>query len=290
MFLLIISSVALLIFLFSMDLSWANLISNRRNDLVFEGRNQNYGAYVLRREHHVNVFYALLLSVGLIGGGMCVLQFLVRKAESVISVPDVVDIGPITNINPTKIKPDLPDKPDRGTARASAAASGGSLNNEVTVVEQGAQSTATADPQGGGGDGPSDLIQPYDPGSAGGGEGLDKPENDNSDKKKRHVFVKNMPEFPGGMNEFIRYVQSKMKYTEYELMHNVGGTMYVSFTIFPDGNVGEIVIERGIPYGERLERRVTKVLLEMPQWKPGDNGDQPLAVIMKMPLKFELRP
>lgn len=288
MFLLIISSVALLIFLFSMDLSWANLISNRRNDLVFEGRNQNYGAYVLRREHHVNVFYALLLSVGLIGGGMYVLQFLVRKAESVISVPDVVDIGPITNINPTKIKPDLPDKPDRGTARASAAASGGSLNNEVTVVEQGAQSTATADPQGGGGDGPSDLIQPYDPGSEGGGNGNSG--GNDAENKKRHTFVQNMPEFPGGMEELIRYVQSKVKYTDYELLHNVGGTMYVSFTVFPDGNVGEVFVERGIPYGDRLEKRVARVLVEMPRWKPGDNGEEPLAVIMKMPLKFELRP
>jgi protein TonB len=291
MFLLIIFCIALVVFLFSMDLSWANVISTRRNDLVFEGRNKDYGAYALRREHHMNIFYALLVSVGLIGGGMFVLQFVGRKTNAVFSAPAVItELSSLLKTNPPEKKPDQPRKADGQIARAAVAASAGATNTEVHVVEQGGEAGRKIDKQGGDGEGPSDLVQPYDPGTASGGEGKGMPGNDDSDKKKRHVVVKNMPEFPGGMNEFIRYVQSKMKYTEYELMHNVGGTMYVSFTIFPDGNVGEIIVERGIPYGERLEKRIANVLLEMPQWKPGDNGEEPLAVIMKMPLKFELRP
>lgn len=174
-------------------------------------------------------------------------------------------------------------------ARAASAPASGNTSDQVEVVESGGDPGNIASAAAGDGEGPADLVQPYDPGSEGGGDGDDDTGKGKTGHQKRHVWVMNMPEFPGGTEELIRYVQSRVKYTDYELMHNVGGTMYMSFTVFPDGSVGEISVERGIPYGDRLEKRVTRVLLEMPRWKPGDNGEEPLPVIMKMPLKFELR-
>jgi periplasmic protein TonB len=287
MFLIIISCISLAIFLFSMDVSWANVISQNRNDLVFEGRNKDYGAYALRKEHHTNVFFALLLAIGLIGGGILTLRLLTgnfKDETSPISMPVIIDA--IIDITPPEKKPDQPEKPKAKLQTQSAAAASGSVSTDTEIVENTVESKDPAEQVGGDGDAPTDLIQPYDPGSEGGGSGaVDKAEP----SKERHIFVKNMPEFPGGMDEFMRYVQARLKYSDYELMHNVGGTMYVSFTVFPDGQVGEVIIERGIPYGDRLEKRVIRALTEMPLWKPGNNGKEPLPVTMKMPVKFELR-
>lgn len=290
MFLITISCIALCIFLFSMDMSWDNMISGCRNELVFEGRNKSYGAYALRREHHMNVFYALLLSVGLIGGGMLAVRFLGGDFQSKISPassPVILDV--MIDIPPAEKKPERKEKTEAGIQRSASAASSGSVSAETEIVEHGDEQQPSSESSGADGDAPSDLIQPYDPGSDGGGNSSLREVGGEATAKKRHTFVKNMPEFPGGMEELIRYVQSHVKYTDYELMHNVGGTMYVSFTVFQDGHVGEIIVERGIPYGDRLEKRVIRVLAGMPVWKPGDNGDEPLPVIMKMPVKFELR-
>ncbi len=291
MFLIIISCIALAIFLVSMDLSWANVLSGSRNELVFDGRNKEYGAFELRREYHLNVFYALLLSVGIIGGGFIAARLFSGNYEAAITAPVLpIDLGGlIVDVTPKDKKPDESEKPKSRVARAASAPASGNTSEQVEIVESGGDTPDLASAAAGDGEGPDDLVQPYDPGSEGGGDGNGDSGNDETDSQKRHIFVINMPEFPGGMDELIRYVQSRVKYTDYELMHNVGGTMYMSFTVFPDGSVGEISVERGIPYGDRLEKRIARVLLEMPRWKPGDNGQEPLPVIMKMPLKFELR-
>lgn len=285
MFLIIISCVALAIFLFSMDLSWTNVISSQRNDLVFEGRQTDYGAYALRKEHHRNLFYALFLAVGLIGGGFLTISLFGSKpVQQVIapafSIDDSVFFPPKPPKDPIKPK----DNPPR-TQRASAA-SAGATGNEVEVVERGKTEQGIVTEPGGGGEGPTGLEQPYDPGGEGDGT---YPGANIEDDKKVEIFTRNMPQFPGGQEALIEYIKQRVRYTEFEIDRNVSGTIYVSFVVYSDGSVGDVVIERGIRNGERLAKRATEVLLGMPKWKPGDNGDKPLSVMMKMPLKFELK-
>ena len=111
MLILIISVVALLVFLFSIDMSWSNVVSDNRNNLVFEDRFTDYGAYAIRREHHVNVFYALLLSVGLIGGGFMAISAMRSKPVQKYLGNPLDDYSIVCGLLPiVEKKEDLPEE------------------------------------------------------------------------------------------------------------------------------------------------------------------------------------
>jgi TonB family protein len=65
--------------------------------------------------------------------------------------------------------------------------------------------------------------------------------------KKKH-FLK-LPEYPGGKEEFRKYIQDNLKYPESALKNNVEGVVYVSAEISDDGEVLSVHIEKGIGHG-----------------------------------------
>jgi TonB family protein len=65
--------------------------------------------------------------------------------------------------------------------------------------------------------------------------------------KKKH-FLK-LPEYPGGKEEFRKYIHENLKYPESALKNSVEGIVYVSAEINDDGEVLSAHIEKGIGHG-----------------------------------------
>jgi protein TonB len=287
MFLSIISIVALCVFLFSMDLSWSNVISSQRNDLVFEGRNHEYGAYALRKEHHLNVFYALLLSLGLIGGGLFVANAL--KSEAAPKLPPYKE----STIIPFIIKPDETEKPKaedqpKATQKQAQKQPLSDERRTVAVVEDPIiddTPTEPIAPAGGIGDTPGigGPIVVGTPGGTGQDAGSDKP------LKKPRRYVRNNPTFPGGESAMLEYMKDKVKLTELDKERGVNGIIFISFVVNEDGSIRDILVERGIMNGEGLAQKATHAIQGMPRWNPGNDGEEPLPVIVTMPLRIEVR-
>ena len=97
---------------------WQLVTSATRNDIVFQNRNQKYGAYVIRRDYDRNMVYIMLgvmLSIGTLVGGF--MYFKSEAAETKIEVPPVDPpiipyIIPSAKIDPptkptNKVTPDL---------------------------------------------------------------------------------------------------------------------------------------------------------------------------------------
>ncbi len=283
----IIAIIALSVFLFSMDLSWSNVISSQRNDLVFEGRNTSYGAYSLRKEHHVNLFYALLLALGVIGGGMYGIGKwngtpTPKPNPSEFSYMIPVDIRPIER---AKVEEEKKPETERKEQKAS-----GQENKEVEVTQNAIVKPILSDlerhdkQQGGGGEDPTGIVEPYDPGAgSGGGDGSEVVV-----KKTARRYVKNPPQFPGGVDEMMQYMKPRVRYSDMDIEKNVEGIIYISFVVNEDGSIGDIMIERGIRNGDRLAKKAIEAINAMPRWTPGDDGKEPLPVIVTMPLHFEL--
>jgi protein TonB len=294
MFLIIIFIAALAIFLFSMDISWSNVLSGDRNDLVFEGRNQQYGAYKLRREHHVNLMIALFLSVGVIGGGMALLGQFVKHGGKITPPQSNISIIPFT-IQPEEIekKPEQEEKEETQKKAEPSEPAGGEEHREVTVVENGSTKSAKSDEDltrkqiGDGGEGPDGPIAPIITGGGGDGTGLDDEEG--GKKKKVHSFVKNRPEFPGGDEALMAYMLSQVRYSEMDKELLVQGTIYLTFIVETDGSISDVKISRNIRHGDRMGKQAIKAIENMPTWKPGNDGEEPLRVLMTLPLKVELR-
>ncbi len=94
------------------------------------------------------------------------------------------------------------------------------------------------------------------------------------------------PEYPGGMNEMIKFISSNIVYPESAKKANIKGVVYVSFIVEKDGSISNIKILRGI--GGGCDEETIRVMKLMPKWTPGKKGEKPVRVKFALPVKFEL--
>ncbi|MEO8516987.1 MAG: energy transducer TonB [Flavobacterium sp.] len=92
--------------------------------------------------------------------------------------------------------------------------------------------------------------------------------------------VETQPSFPGGVNEFIKFVGKNFRAPEEE--DSPSGILKVSFVIDTYGNVGEIKIIDDLGSGTADEAK--RVLLTSPKWKPGSEGGKPVRVLFVLPI------
>lgn len=99
--------------------------------------------------------------------------------------------------------------------------------------------------------------------------------------------VDEMPQFPGGESELLRYVAENVKYPNEARKKNISGRVFVQFVIEPDGSVSNIQILRGI--GSICDQEAYRVVQSMPKWKPGKKDGKKVRVEYVLPINFKLR-
>jgi len=290
MLLIIIISAAFAIFFISADASWGNVLSHKRNNLVFEGRVQDYGAFALRKEHPRTMFYAILLSTAIAGS---ILLFSLHNSGS---VKNLVPFVPIDQIDYIEIPPidrveqKQEEKIEQQTQSKASATAGSSVNNTVEVVQEVTPTiNPVTEPVGQGGSQPAG--QPSGggtgTGSETGGDGGGETVSEASFEIKNWASV--MPSFPGGEEAMMKYMLSKVRFSEWDKERGVNGTMHISFVVQTDGTITDIQMIRNIHNGEELSKKAMKAISEMPLWTPGSNGKTLVPVRYTMPISFKLK-
>lgn len=297
MVILIVISAALLIFLISADASWGNVLSAKRNNLVFEGRNLEYGAYALRKEHPRTMLISLCISAGVVG----LLLFAVQASQNVPppQPPKVLeDLGILVILPPVEEeKPEI-EKPKLESTRPEIPKTAGTTTEttvEVTEIPE-PQPDEEITTAGQGGEETGDNRFPADSGV---GEGTGSGEGDGKDGTETGTgtgssfyagdYAEFMPEFPGGEAAMLKYMVSRVRYSDFDKDRGVQGTIYISFVVHTDGSITNIQVIRGIHNGDGLAKKAMKAISEMPKWTPGSNGKHPVPVRYTMPLRFELK-
>lgn len=104
------------------------------------------------------------------------------------------------------------------------------------------------------------------------------------------IRVDQMPEFPGGENELLKYLGSNIKYPATAKDAGVMGTIYMSFVIDEKGDVSRISILRGLkgPGAKECEDEAIRVVKGMPRWTPGQHDGKLVKVQYNLPIKFYL--
>ncbi|MBP5994936.1 MAG: energy transducer TonB [Crocinitomicaceae bacterium] len=102
-------------------------------------------------------------------------------------------------------------------------------------------------------------------------------------------FPPYMPEFPGGQQALIDYLQKNLVYPEDAKEQGIEGKVYVSFVVFEDGSIQQVTILRGIKGNNSCEKEVLRLIKRMPNWIPGkDNVGNELKARVKIPVVFNL--
>jgi TonB family protein len=106
--------------------------------------------------------------------------------------------------------------------------------------------------------------------------------------KQRTVFavVEEMPQFPGGESEMLRYVASQTKYPAEAQAKKVEGRVTIQFVINDDGSISDAQVVGSID--PSLDAEALRVVRSMPQWTPGKQRGQAVAVRYILPVTFKL--
>ena len=99
---------------------------------------------------------------------------------------------------------------------------------------------------------------------------------------KFYSYVESKPEFPGGIQEFYKYLSQNLHISPNQL---IKGKVIVTFDIGLKGDVEEPTIIKGI-LTEGAKKEIIRVFNESPKWKPGIQNNKPYKMQYTLPINF----
>ena len=120
------------------------------------------------------------------------------------------------------------------------------------------------------------------------GDGLKKEVEDHLKKSNEpFVMVEEMPQFPGGEAELMKFIGTNVKYPAQAKAGNVQGTVVVTFIIRSTGKVEEAKVAKGVQAD--IDAEALRVIALMPDWLPGKQHDKAVDVAYTIPIQFKLK-
>ena len=248
------------------------------DDIVFESRNKEYGAYRLRKRYNRTVLVALLIGTFILGTVVITpyinakaLENRMKRAERQVEIKmenldqpnDVVAPPPPPPPPPADVvqqqkyvPPVVVDsiKPEDNVQLMTADEAQTEVKN-TEVVEV-----------------PTEV----------------KVEVQEADKEEEvFVVVEEMPTFPGGEGELLKYIGEHTQYPEVAKENNIQGKVVLRFCVTAKGGVSQVSILKGVD--PELDAEAIRVVNTLPAFKPGKQGGKPVPVWYMVPINFTLK-
>ena len=107
------------------------------------------------------------------------------------------------------------------------------------------------------------------------------------DENGVHQVCEEMPEFPGGMAECMKWLGKNINYPTEAKEKGTQGRVIIQFVVEKDGSITEAKVARGVD--PLLDAEALRVINSSPKWKPGKQGGQPVRVKYTIPVAFKLQ-
>lgn len=275
-----------------------DLSSKEWCDIVFDGKNKEYGAYQLRAtsvKRHTKALLSVLIVLALILTAIIMVMTGVFKSadedvnakneqEEVVMAPE--------DVPEEEDQMDIPEqKPEEVQAEEEVAATQAvtevmivdkvDKDREVKDQEQVLENTAQlgADDHKGVEDINRDRvvkevveIKP-----------VEKPKDEGPVSM---AMVEQKPSFPGGDAAMYKWLNDNIIYPAAASEEGVQGKVTVQFIVEKDGSISHVQVVRG--KHPALDAEAARVIRKMPRWTPGRNNGQPVRVTYHLPVQFKL--
>lgn len=115
---------------------------------------------------------------------------------------------------------------------------------------------------------------------------VDTPVDEVEDEVKALNEIDELPVFPGGNAQLIKWLTQNLKYPESAKNDKVGGKVIVEFVVNANGSVSDVKLVKNVE--PRLDSEALRVVRMMPVWKAGMLGGKPCRTLVKLPIVFKL--
>lgn len=255
-------------------------------DVVFSSRNKAYGAYELRRDNGRNTRTALIIGVlafvFIISLNTIInaISGFIPKAKEKVKVTQVVLQPPPPDVHkPPPPPPPEPPKPKVDQVKFPPPV----VKPDVEVKEKPptVEELKVADPgqKNIKGDKNADVTIDEPVGNA-------DTKVTEEDPNKIFTAVEQVPEFPGGIEAFYKYLSNHIKYPAVARENNTQGRAIVQFVCEKDGSLTDVKCIRDP--GDGCGDEAVRVVKASPKWKPGIQNGRPVRVQYSVPVNFTL--
>jgi len=247
------------------------------DDIVFEDRNKEYGAYKLRKKYNRTVLVALVVGIIILSTAIITPYLNAKALENKQKRADrQVEIKMENLDTPNEVAPPPPPPPpppadvvqqqkyvppvvvdsvkpeDIKQFMTADQAQIEVQNEEVKEVVEVKEEVQEEDPE----------ATPF-------------------------VVVEEMPMFPGGDPELLKYIAEHTTYPEVAKENNIQGRVIVRFCVTSRGGVSQVSILKGVD--PELDKEAIRVVNTLPAFKPGKQGGKPVPVWYMVPITFTLK-
>ena len=262
-------------------------------DIIFEGRNKEYGAYDLRKTYNKRLITSLLIV-----GALCLLLFigylasalLANKGDNKNVVVQDVQLEEIKQEEkkedpPPPPPPKPPDPPKVEMAKFTPPKI--VKDEEVKEEEKPPEVEKLEDTKIGlsNQEGQKDegIVAP--PVEDGGKGVVEAPKKDDEDWDKTFTKVEIESEYPGGAAAWQRYLNRNLRYPQEAIDNEVQGAVVVQFIVDREGNVSDV---EAISGPQELRAEAVRVIKKSGKWTPAVQNGRQVKSYKKQPIVFRL--
>ena len=277
-------------------MSKVDLIDKNWVELVFDGRNKEYGAYVLRKETGMRNIKSMLLVFAVIIAIMAGVAAKVaienafpkkvaietdveltklaekkeakveKKAPVKVEEQKVVEkVKSSVKFTPPVIKKDSEVKPEEELKSQE------DLNKTNTAI--GSFDVKGNDEAGG------EVLKAK--------EVIAQPEPPKEEETKVFDVVEVMPSFPGGQAALFEWLSKNIKYPVVAEENGVQGRVIVTFVVERNGSITDVQVVKSVD--PSLDKEAVRVVKAMPHWIPGKQNGSAVRVKFTVPVTFRLQ-
>jgi len=277
-------------------MSKIDLVAGDWVDLVFEGKNQAYGAYRLRKGTTKRNIVAIIavLAAGIVIFSFVAIKSIVEASQKTVAVTQTTELSalnqakkqaevrqkPKVNVEPEKVVERVKSsvkftapviKKDEEVKPEDEIKTQTELMNTKTAI--GALNVTGNDENAGA------VLQLK--------QAVAQPEPKPVEETKVFEVVEQMPSFPGGDAALMAYLRDNMKYPVVAAENGVQGRVVVSFVVERDGSITDVKVARSVD--PSLDREAVRGVKGMPHWIPGKQNGSAVRVKYNVPVSFKLQ-
>ena len=112
-------------------------------------------------------------------------------------------------------------------------------------------------------------------------------EEEEEEAQQIFTVVEEMPKFPGGDAELLKFIAKSIKYPVIAQENGIQGRVICAFVVNRDGSVVDAQVLRGVD--PSLDKEALRVIGTMPKWSPGKQRGKPVRVKYTVPITFRLQ-
>jgi protein TonB len=246
------------------------------DDIVFENRNKEYGAYNMRKRYHRTLLIGFIIGMIALAAAIITPYFRASALQIKSKEKEREIIAVMENLDqPDELQIEAPPPPPPAETQqqikyvAPEVVDSIKPEDEMQLLTMDESVETVVD---------EEVVEVV--------EVVEEEVEEYKPPAEVFVIVEEMPEFPGGTEALFKFIYDNIQYPQIALENSIEGNVVVRFCVTYKGAIEQVSVIRGIH--PSLDTEAVRIVNSLPTWKPGKQAGNPVNVWYTLRIQFQL--